>query len=181
MASVDWYATLYKACMYASGIAFLLGFFTEKTTSYGAYLAGYSVLTLGIMMLLVVLFARLDIAHSSLTQLAYSILSTSGPFVLMLGVLTFVLYNLVAFQRTIVQGHVAPSYYSFSNLVVILLMVQLYMVIQHLNSGRPGLPRVTTSVLYLLGTVTGMCAVLLHTVLKYYSTDGFCDQTQCST
>jgi len=125
----------------------------------------------------VVLFARLDTSRLSLTELLMAIAFTSGHFVLLFGVIAFVLFALATYKQTIVQGHVSPSYTSFSNLVVILLMVQLYMVVQHLN--KP-MSRVTTSVMYLLGTLTGICAALMYIVLKYYSTDGFqCLQNQC--
>ena len=39
----------------AAVIAFMIGFFTQSQTSLGAYISGYSVLILGIMMILVML------------------------------------------------------------------------------------------------------------------------------
>jgi hypothetical protein len=62
-------------------------------------------------------------------------------------------------------------------LLVMLLLIQLFMVYTNINtekfqtSGK--LPKVTSSIIYLLGVLTGICSIILYTILKYYSTDGF--------
>lgn len=175
----DWYSTIYKACIYASIVAFIFGFFTTSTTSLGAYLAGYSVLILGIMMILVILFTHVlkVTANDSSLQILYSIFMTSGPFILMLGVISFVLYSLIQYKNNIIAGHIAPSYNSFSNIIVILLMLQLFLVMNNINTEKfettGKMSKVTSSMIYLLGVLTGMSSIILYTILKYYSTDGF--------
>lgn len=175
----DWYSTIYKACILASLVAFIIGFFTDSKTSLGAYIAGYSVLTLGIMMILIVLFnGILKINSSSSTfQILYSILMASGPFLLILAVISFVLYLLINYKDNIIAGHVAPSYNSFSNIIVLLLLLQVYLVYTNINtdsfqsSGK--IPKITSSFVYLLGVLTAICSIILSTILKYFSTDGF--------
>jgi hypothetical protein len=175
----DWYSTIYKACIFASLVAFIMGFFTQSQLSLGAYIAGYSVLTLGIMMILIVLFNNVlrVTENSSALQILYSILMTSGPFILILAVISFVLFLLINYQDKIIAGQVAPSYNSFSNIIVMLLLVQVYLVYTNINtdtfesSGK--IPKVTSSLVYLLGVLTGICSIILSTILKYYSTDGF--------
>jgi len=175
----EWYSTIYKACIYASIVSFIFGFFTSSTTSLGAYLAGYSVLIFGIMMILVILFSHVlkANANDSTLQILYSILMTAGPFILMLGVISFVLYSLIQYKNNIIEGHIAPSYNSFSNIIVILLVLQLFLVMNNINtekfesSGK--ISKVTSSMIYLLGVLTGISSIILYTILKYYSTDGF--------
>jgi uncharacterized membrane protein len=175
----NWYSTVYNACIYASIIAFIIGFFTDSKTSLGAYIAGYSVLTLGIMMILIILFTNIlrVSSNGSSLQIMYSILMTSGPFLLILAVISFVLYLLIKYKDNINAGHIAPSYNSFSNIIVLLLLIQVYLVYNNINtdqfesSGK--ISKVTTSIVYLLGTLTGICSIILYTILKYYSTDGF--------
>jgi len=53
------YSSIYKACIFAAIISFVIGFFTSSVTSYGAYIAGYSVLILGTMLILINLFANI--------------------------------------------------------------------------------------------------------------------------
>jgi hypothetical protein len=93
----DLYSSVYKACIFASVVAFIIGFFTESQLALGAYIAGYSVLTLGIMMILIILFNNVlrFSSNASSFQILYSILMSSGPFLLMLAVISFVLYLLI--------------------------------------------------------------------------------------
>ena len=175
----NWYSNIYKACIFASLVAFIIGFFTNSKTALGAYIAGYSVLTLGIMMILIVLFKNVlrVTENGSELQILYSILMTSGPFILILAVISFVLFLLINYQDKIIAGQVAPSFNSFSNIIVMLLLLQVYLVYTNINtdtfesSGK--IPKVTSSLVYLLGVLTGICSIILSTILKYYSTDGF--------
>jgi hypothetical protein len=175
----DWYSSIYKACIFASLVSFIIGFFTESKASLGAYIAGYSVLTLGIMMILLILFNNVlrVSSNGSAFQIIYSILMTSGPFLLILAVISFVLYLLINYRDKIIDGHVAPSYNSFSNIIVLLLLLQVYLVYTNIStdnfesSGK--ISKVTSSFIYLLGVLTAICSIILSTILKYYSTDGF--------
>ncbi len=176
---VNWYSTIYKACIYASIVAFIIGFFTSSSASLGAYLAGYSALILAIMLILIILFSTVlkATSNNSTFQILYSIFITAGPFILMLGVISFVLYSLIVYKNNIIEGDIAPGYNSFSNIIVILLMIQLYLVINNINTDifeRTGkMSKVTSSMIYLLGVLTGISSIILYTILKYYSTDGF--------
>jgi len=175
----DWYSTVYKACIFAAIISFILGFFTESKTSLGAYIAGYSVLILAVLMILIVLFNNvLNTGESdSAFQIIYSILMVAGPFILILGVISFVLYLLIKYNSNIVDGKTAPSYNSFSNIIVMLLLVQIYLVYSNISTEKfettGKLSKVTSSIVYLIGVLTGICSIILYTILKYYSTDGF--------
>jgi hypothetical protein len=175
----DWYSTIYKACIFSSVIAFILGFITDSNTSLGAYMAGYSVLILAVLMILTILFNNVlkVTANDSTFQILYSILMTAGPFILILGVISFVLYLLVTYKDNIIGGKVAPGYNSFSNIIVMLLLVQLYMVYTNINTEKfentGKMSKVTSGIIYLLGVVTSICSIILYTILKYFSTDGF--------
>ena len=54
----DWFSNVYKALILSSIVAFIIGISTQGTTSLGAYISGYSVLTIGVMMILLVLFNK---------------------------------------------------------------------------------------------------------------------------
>ena len=176
---VNWYSSVYKACILASLVSFIIGFFTQDKISLGAYIAVYSVLTFGIMMILIVLFNSIlkTSGNSSTTQILYSILMTSGPFLLILGVIAFVLYLLITYYNIIVEGNLSSSYNSFSNIIVMLLLLQVYLVYTNIDnesfesSGK--ISKVTSSIMYLLGVLTTICSMNLYIILKYYTTDGF--------
>jgi hypothetical protein len=175
----DWYPSIYRACIYAGMIAFIIGFLTESNTSLGAYIAGYSVFTLGIMMILVILLSNiLKITQNEpIMKILYAILMAAGPFILILGIISFVLYLLINYKDNIISGRVAPGYNSFSNIIVMLLLVQFYLVNSNINTDKfettGKISKVVSSIIYLLGVLTAICSIILYTILKYFSTDGF--------
>ena len=58
-----------------------------------------------------------------------------------------------------------------------LLLIQIYFVYTNIDSDRfittGKMSQVTSSLIYLLGVLTWACSLILFTVLKYYTTDGF--------
>ena len=175
----DWYSSIYKAFIITSIITFIIGFFSEGKVSLGSYIAGYSVLILGIMMILIILFnsiMKITEGQSSI-QILYTILLTTGPFILMLGIISFILYLMINYKSIILDKHVSSGYNSFSNITVILILIQLYIVYTNIStdsfesSGK--MSKVSSSMVYLLGVLSAISARNLFTNLKYFTTDGF--------
>lgn len=165
----NWFAMVYKAFILASIIAFIIGaFVTGQQTSLGAYIAGYAALSLGIMMVLVVLFSQSMQVGLSVPAM----IAAAGPFVLLFGVIGFMLFLTVKYKSAIADGHVAAGYHTFSNITILLLMLQLYIVYKAEKNGT-GPNKITTYLLYLIGIFSSISALTTYTILKYYSTDGF--------
>ena len=175
----DWYSSIYKAFIISAIISFVIGFFAEGKVSLGAYVAGYSVLILGIMMILLILFnSIMKITEGqSILQILYAILLTTGPFLLMLGVIAFILYLMIKYKSIILDNHVSGGYNSFSNITVILILIQLYIVYTNISSDSfetsGKMSKVTSSMIYLLGVLSAISSIILYTILKYFTTDGF--------
>ena len=174
-----WYSSIYKAFIISAIISFVIGFFSEGNVSLGSYITGYSVLILGIMMILLILFnSIMKITEGqSIFQILYTILLTAGPFLLMLGVIAFILYLMITYKSIILQGHVANGYHSFSNINIILILIQLYIVYTNISSDsfeKTGkMSKVTSSMVYLLGVLSAITSIILYTILRYFTTDGF--------
>ena len=174
-----WYSSIYKAFIISAIISFVIGFFSEGKVSLGSYITGYSVLILGIMMILLILFnSIMKITEGqSILQILYTILLTAGPFLLMLGVIAFILYLMITYKSIILQGHVANGYHSFSNINIILILIQLYIVYTNISSDsfeKTGkMSKVTSSMVYLLGVLSTITSIILYTILRYFTTDGF--------
>ena len=175
----SWYSSIYKAFIISAIISFVIGFFSEGKVSLGSYITGYSVLILGIMMILLILFnSIMKITEGqSILQILYTILLTAGPFLLMLGVIAFILYLMITYKSIILQGHVANGYHSFSNINIILILIQLYIVYTNISSDsfeKTGkMSKVTSSMVYLLGVLSTITSIILYTILRYFTTDGF--------
>lgn len=175
----DWYSSVYKAFIISAIISFIIGFFSEGDVSLGAYITGYSVLILGIMMILLILFNSIMkiTQDQSVLQILYTILITAGPFLLMLGVIAFILYLIIKYKTIILDNNVSSSYNSFSNINILLILVQLYFVYINITSDsfeKTGkISKVTSSIIYLLGVLSAISSIILYTILKYFTTDGF--------
>ena len=175
----SWYSSIYKAFIISAIISFVIGFFSEGKVSLGSYITGYSVLILGIMMILLILFnSIMKITEGqTILQILYTILLTAGPFLLMLGVIGFILYLMITYKSIILQGHVANGYHSFSNINIILILIQLYIVYTNISSDsfeKTGkMSKVTSSMVYLLGVLSTITSIILYTILRYFTTDGF--------
>jgi len=172
------YSNIYKSFIITSVIAFLIGIFSSGQLSTDSYIAGYSVLSLAIFMIIFILTSNvLSIQGQSTSKILQSIVSMMGPFILMLGIIGFILYILITYRSIIVDNHVSQSYHSFSNIVVILLLMQLYIIYTNITSQEfettKKLSSVTSSIIYLLTILTGISSIIIFTILKYFTTDGF--------
>ena len=172
------FSSVYKAFIIVSGICFIISYMTSDAASFGAMLAGYSLLILSIMLILLTLVQSTFRVNEGRTMLQtfLTFVAIVGPFLLMLGTIGFLMYLLIFYKTPILAKQVAPSYSGFSNVAVALLIMQLYVVYQNMNSThyqRTGtLSKVTSSILYLLGVLTLADALTLFTILKYFRTDG---------
>uniref|UniRef100_A0A6C0EUP4 Uncharacterized protein n=1 Tax=viral metagenome TaxID=1070528 RepID=A0A6C0EUP4_9ZZZZ len=175
----DWYAGIYKALISASVISFIISFFSSGNVSFGSILAGYSVLIMAIMMILLILFNNIfKVPQSGTTfQIISSIIMTTGPFLLMLGLIGFIMYLIIFYMNPIMENKVSPSYFTFSNIAIILFLLQIYIVYTNISTEKfettGKLNKITSSLMYLLGVLTTICSLILFTILKYFRTDGF--------
>jgi hypothetical protein len=173
----DFFSIVYKAFIVASLISFIISLFSSGNVSYGSSITGYSVLTLGIMMILLNLIQNiLKITEGqSMFKIIYEVFITSGPLLLLLMIIGFMLYLIINYQSIIIAGHISSSYYSFTNITIVLLLLQVYIIYLNLDNqkiqGR--INKVTSGLLYLLGILTSVCSLIIFTILKYFTTDGF--------
>jgi hypothetical protein len=175
----DWFSKVYEAFIISSIVAFIIAFFTQGQSALGAYISGYCILIFAIMMILLVLFNRIMSAHSNETsfQVLIHLILTSGPFLIMLAVVVFLFYLVVNYRTKIVEGNISPSYFSFNNIAIMLLFIQLYSVYKIIldekfqNTGR--MSKLNASFLMLFSLIIFICSTVIYIILKYYTTDGF--------
>jgi hypothetical protein len=175
----NWYSSIYKSLIIASVISFIIYFFSSGNVSLGALISGYSVLTLSIIMILyIILFNLLQSTQNvGYFELLMSMIMTTGPFLLMLGVIGFVLYLVIKYKNRILLGHVSNSYSTFSNITIMMILLQVYLVYNSINTDKfestHQLSKITTSLLYLYGVISLISSITLFTILNNFSADGF--------
>ena len=102
-------------------------------------------------------------------------LRIAGPLFLILGVIGFVLYLLIYYKNDILGNRVSNSYYTFSNITTIIVIMQMYILYTNMNKdGFSGqISKTTSGGLLIVGLFSLMSSLILYTILCYYTTDGF--------
>jgi hypothetical protein len=173
-----WYSLVYKALIYVSVILFLISFGTSGNTTIGALISGYSALTLSILMILIMLLNNVMTTTQGkpTLEIITTILMAAGPFLLMLAVIGLILYLIITYSEIISDGHVSNGYYTFNNISILLFLLQIYLLYSNMDTEKfkitGKLSSITSSLIYLLGVISSMCALILYTILKYFTTDG---------
>jgi uncharacterized membrane protein len=174
----DWYSGIYKALLLASIISFIIYNFSSGETSLGALLSGLVALTLTLFMILyIILYNTIDlIKDGSVFQNIFTILNVSGPFFMMLGVIGLILYLIITNKNRIIEGHVSSSYYTFSNITILILLLQMYFLYKSIISSKfestKKISKLTSIILYLFNVITAICSISLFAILQYYKADG---------
>ena len=131
-----WYSSVYKAFIIGSVVTFLISMFTKGETSYYSLVSGYSSLTMAILLILMILITKiLEVTKTeSIKTMIISIILALGPFLLMLAVIGFILYLIIYYKTPILENHVAQTYFTFSNITIILLLLQIYIVYNNIST-----------------------------------------------
>lgn len=174
------YKNFYKSCIFASIMSFLLYMFLPVNLTLGSLKAGYSLLMIGIFLILLFMIRNLMIhlnnAESIITRI-FKIVSASAPMVLMLGVIIFMLLMITNYGNRIAENRISDSFYKFTNISVILLLIQVYTLYSSVDNDKRfdatgQMSKLSSSMLYLFGLLTLICSLVIFTILKYFTTDG---------
>jgi len=167
--------SIYKACINVACIVFILGMTTTGSVSINCYQTGYVLLAFAIMMILIQLLNNIQSkkdGSNSIGAIALNLL----PLTIILAVVSSLLYFNMVYKDIIVEGRVSLGFNTFSNIVVILLLIQTYILYSAVSSKtfqEKGISSVTSGTLLLLAILTGISTNIIRTILKYFTTDGF--------
>jgi len=167
--------SIYKAFINAAVIAFLIGMSTSGAVSLNCYQSGYAVLGIAIMMILIQILNNLQSKKdggSSIGAIALNLI----PFVMMLSILSSLLYFNTVYRDIIVEGKISSGFNVFSNIVIILILIQTYIIYSAVSSKtfeEKGISSVTSGTILLLAVLSGIATNIIRTILKYFTTDGF--------
>lgn len=168
---------IYHKSIIATSASFFLIYFLFLLTDspaniiFGAHVFGYLTLVIGVLVLVIsnvikIISKTTESNGRNDKQALFTIVSILSPFMLTFGSMITILYLIVSNKTAIVQKQVSPSYYSFSNIAIILFFMQIFLIYYY--GDKP----ITYNLLYLLGLLTSICGIILYTILSYFSTDG---------
>ena len=181
----NWYNSTYNALLIVSVMLFLIAFGTTGDVNIGTTISAYSLLVLSIFMILVlVVNTTLLTETNDMTgfESIMDILRTTGPLFLILGVIGFVLYLLIYYKNDILENRVSNSYYTFSNITTLIVLTQIYLLYTNMKNMKTTndsfnnpfiLSKVVSGGLLIIGLFSLMSSMVLYTILRYYTTDGF--------
>ena len=174
-----WYESIYKAFIFGSAIAFIISYFTTGNNYYNSVISGYIILIMGIIMIITMLITKIleTQPNGSITQIALSIIMKLGPFLLMLFIIGFTLYLLINYKTPISEGQVSINYNTFSNITLMLIILQIYLIYNNMDKeefkSNGYISSTTTGLLYLLGVSSLITTGTIYVILKYFRADGF--------
>jgi hypothetical protein len=157
---------------------------TASMDGLNGTIAGYSLMGGGILLLVSFLLYGISTSNEEKSAILgknnrssiMSAIYTAGPFLVLLGIIGYTLYLIITYKNRIALGNVAPGYVSFTNISIILILMQLFLF--YMGSQKDSfkttnrLDRVYSMLLYFIGIVNIVTIVTIGIILSYFSTDG---------
>jgi len=179
------YYNIYFAFILVSVILFIIGFFTTGQNSFSAFVTGFSIIALAIILILVQIFIIIfkNNPNPDFYTFIKIVLNNTGPFIVLLSIIGFLLFIIISNKDKIINNNVSSDFYIFNNISIILLLVQIYIVysnIKEINANNTNntnninyLTKLSKYLIYLIGLLNFISSIILFVILKYYTTDGF--------
>ena len=174
----DWYKSTFNSLLLVAVMLFLIAFGTTGDVNIGTTITAYSLLILSVFMILILVVNKTLTNETDVSgfQSIMDTLQTASPLFLILGVIGFVLYLLIYYKDEILANRVSNSYYTFSNITTIIILMQIYLLYTSMNvkDGFNGkISKIASGSLLIIGLFSVMSSLILYTILRYYTTDGF--------
>ena len=170
---LNWYSNIYNAFLIVGVIILLCTVGSSTSAGISGSITGYSFLIIGILLLIGYLMKKMQSNPNS--NILTSII-TFGPFLVFLGILIYMIYLLGVNFNKIASGNISSSYYNFMYIFIVLLMVQIYIFYNSIQSVQfkttSTINSVTSTLIYLLELVNIIVVITIGIILKYFSTDG---------
>jgi predicted Abi (CAAX) family protease len=171
----EFQTSIYKSLINVSYIVFIIGMSTTGAVSLNCYTTGYTALAIAILLILVQLLNSIQTKKEGASSIG-TIVLTLLPFLIMLSVISSQIYFNIIYKNIIIDGKVSSGFNIFSNIVIILLLIQTYIIYSVVSSKtfqEKGISNVTSGVLLLLAILSGIATNIIRTILKFFTTDGF--------
>jgi len=154
----------------------IIALITGSKFGFFGSVIGYSFIGIAILLLAVTMMYNNKSNNDGILTILLSLITTSFPFVLLLGIISFILYLLITNKDKIINGYVSPSYYTFTNISILLILLQLF--IFFLGTRKPAFIKSGTidsnlsGIIYIVAVFNIITVISLNIILNYFTTDG---------
>lgn len=175
---MTWDVYLWKSIIIAAVITFIIYMFTTGVNSLNAAIAGYSLLIITIMGILIQLI-RKPITNQegvSTLKMIWNILMLTGPFFIILSIIGLMLYLIISNKNPIINNEVSQSFNTFSNITLFLIFILIYFIYNNVMCDGPqcgDTGKLDNSIMYFGSIVIMISTGIVYTILTFYRTDGF--------
>jgi hypothetical protein len=144
---------------------------TNKNTLTGM-MVGYSTVISGFLILLSTVINNTK--DNSFTL--FEIIKIIAPFILIIGTIMFLIYNIGKYFNNISKGRVSSSYKTFSIIFTLLTLVEVILFYRSKNSKQfkstSTIPTISYWMIIFVGVINFIVAEIISIDLAYFNTDG---------
>ena len=177
---MTWDVYLWKSTIIAAVITFIIYMYTTGINSLNAAIAGYSLLIITILGILIQLIRTPVKEGNSTLKTVINILIQTGPFFIILAIIGVMLYLLISNKNPIINNKVSPSFNTYSNITLFLILILIYFVYNNVMCDGPQcgddtgkIEKVSNNILFFLSLLTMISTGVVYIILVFYRTDGF--------
>jgi hypothetical protein len=155
-----------------------MSFFLSGGVQIGSLIAGYSMLILSMLMIIIILVSGSYnmVKDSGILSTMKTIMPLVGSPLLLLGILGFSLYLVITYYNIIVNQRVSNGYYVFTYISTFLILLVSYLLYGNINTpefAKTGkIPSTQNAFAYLISLVALFSTLIVSTILRYFTTDG---------
>lgn len=172
----DMYSIVYNSFIIVGGVLSIISLFIDSKTAAPLSITAYTCITLGVVLIMCTLINNLNLNIGNISDLFTALKLNIGPFILMTLTLVYLLYLTIAYRKRIESGEISDSYYTFNNITILLIGIQIILI--YAGMDRPSfksqgvIPLMYSSFIYLVGFINIIFAFTLGVILSYFTTDG---------
>ena len=153
-------------------VAIITSFLDTNKSTLTGIMVGYSVIISGFLILLSNVIVNTKGNRFSL----FEILKITIPFILIIGTITFLTYNIGKYFNNISKGRVSNNYKTFSIIFTLLTLIEVILFYNSKNSSQfkrtSTIPTVLYWMIIFVGVINFIVAEIISVDLAYFNTDG---------
>ena len=170
----NWFPIIYTSLVIVGSIILLLSFVITSSSIAYVSIVGYCLIIFSILLIIANMFTTIiKKTGSKLTTFLPIFLNNTGPFILNIAIIIFLLSLIIVYTDKINSGRLPGLYYSFSQLALFLVLIQIAIFYYGVNTDsylyNTKLPVIYSSFSYLVGVINVYIAVIIQIVLRINS------------
>lgn len=167
------YVTIYNSFIFCSVVLLIVSLFVPNTAKLQLNIAGYSILGVAILLMASIMIGNIytKLSRASNMEVLSALIGVSGPIVI-LAPIVYIVVLLVKYNSVIKEGNVGSGYYTFSFISTLLMLIQLYILVNSSSNGVENISKISNATLNLVALINIICIVTIQTILESFTTDG---------